>query len=100
MLKVVLRNWSTVLSVADSETEMELSMLKPSVTETDVPSVLALTTWDMRTSQLRKVSTGFKVKTVSVEQRAPRARVESSSTVGELVALYTVVLDGAGLVPL
>jgi len=87
MLKVVLRNASTVLSVADSETEIELAMLKPAVTETVVLAVLALTTWDMRTSQLRKVSTGFRVKTVSVEQRAPRARVGSSSEVAELVAL-------------
>jgi hypothetical protein len=87
MLKVVLRNASTVLSVADSETEIELAMLKPAVTETVVPAVLALTTWDMRTSQLRKVSTGFMVKTVSVEQRAPRARVGSPSEVAELVAL-------------
>jgi len=87
MLNVVLRKFSTRLSVADAETEMELLMLKPSVTETMVPSVLALTTRDMRMSQLRNVSTGFSVKTVSVEQRAPRARVGSSSVVEELVAL-------------
>jgi hypothetical protein len=64
MLNVVLRKFSTRLSVADAETEMELLMLKPSVTETMVPSVLALTTRDMRMSQLRNVSTGFSVKTV------------------------------------
>ena len=87
MLSVVLRNCSTRVSDADAETDMELLMLKPSVTETEVPSVLALTTRDMRTSQLRNVSTGFSVKTVSVEQRAPRARVGSSSVVEDLVAL-------------